>query len=234
MLGLTPEEIAAVEALQASPPYTASQVVPQHSATLAVLYAAIHKNPSTKEYKFLCQVRDGKITLDDGNLYGSWLPAFWNLMGRYDTTKEMRGAMRRAVNNLPASGIETIYRDCSADEATSAQISGKLEQSAEHSFDKYKWLFVDLSKPPVQSKDPPFRLTITVKSGVLKLLDDLSVQHVGGVDSPVVTRCYARLKAKSTTVDEGVPNEPGSYAVHQDVLDIFCPAITRITKNEKK
>ncbi|XXT19914.1 hypothetical protein WME94_57800 [Sorangium sp. So ce429] len=137
---------------------------------------------------------------------------------------EARAAdMRRWVGALLGTKkIETIYRNCSDEEATEVNSLKVLRQKPAASMDKYKWIFVDRSHPPVESKKPPRRIYMTVPEGTIKMLQRHAQPHLGSSEAAIVTR------DTSLTRLAGETHEPGTFGIHGDVLPIFSELIKAV------
>lgn len=118
---------------------------------------------------------------------------------------------------------ETIYRNCNSEEATAVSNTKVLWQKPGASFDKYKWIFVDPSRPAVESKTPPKRLHMTVPKGTISMLQERALPHLASSEAAIVTRDTSLTGLTDQT------NEAGTFGIHRDVLPIFSRLIKAVT-----
>lgn len=139
-----------------------------------------------------------------------------------------RTEMQKLVDQVRTSTkTEKIYRETSQAEVSDVQ-SGKKLRQAGNTMDKFKWFFWDLSHPPIGDKDVDKRLILTVPLGTVEGIKKISVPHIGGsIEDPIVSRDEESLKNRGYSV-ESMTTEPGAFAVHRDVLDIFSLLLRKI------
>jgi hypothetical protein len=153
------------------------------------------------------------------------------------TREAQRKGRRDAMTNLKAQsatlkgGTEEFYRLTMSGEAA-AITSGKPFAQSDSSMDKYKW-FYQGNHHPLDGGGRTHRLTMIVPKGTLKLILDMAVPHEGpGLQAAIVSRDVAMFQARTTNAIDGtilgrMTNEPGSFAVHEDVLDILSSMVVR-------
>jgi len=72
------------------------------------------------------------------------------------------------------------------------------------------------------------RLVLTVPKGTVAEIKKIAVPHIGGsIEDPIVSRDAESLTEMKYSV-ESMTNEPGAFAVHGDVLDIFSKLLRKI------
>lgn len=144
-----------------------------------------------------------------------------------------RSEMQKLVDRAGSSKQnEQIYRDTSQAEVSDLQ-SKKVLRQAGNTMDKFKWFFWDLSHPPIGEKDVDKRLILTVPKGTVDEIKKISVPHIGsGIEDPIVSRDEKSLTNRGYSV-ESMTTEPGTFAVHRDVLDIFSKLLRKIDVTDR-
>jgi hypothetical protein len=237
-----PTAAAAVTPVIAALPITTA-TLPKSTAELTQAYAQAlfdaldkesgHSLPKSSEISTLIALAKGTAP-PDGKGLGIVLALAKALIGR----KAQRSMREEAMNllqsrsaALKAAGTEEFYRLTMAGEAKAIAAGSAFAQS-DSSMDKYKW-FYHGDHHPLEGGGRTHRLTMTVPKGTIKLILDMAVPHEGpGLQDPIVSRDVAMFRERSTNTIDGailarMTNEPGSFAVHEDVLAIFSKLLTK-------
>jgi len=211
-------------------PTSVAAITPNFITRLKELYEIVYGKLALEhgEYTLLIKLERGAAqpTLAHLSTLGTLL---CRLQPKYQAKRDRNEFMSQKVEELLRNkgDRETIYRNCSIAEANDAASSGQLRQG-EDSFDKYKWIFIDDKNPPVEDKHPPRRLHMQVPRGTTAMLQAEAAQHTKGNDQAIVTRDRNDSASAATTDTTGETHEPGAYAIHDDVLEVFSKLIYRI------